>query len=105
MQTAPEAWLQAAVSRGTRSSGGMAKSMAEGEKMQVRNVSVSSESLNLSSHKSREPAMRLSLNPRPLLLVLVVSLAAVTLELGMRNTVVGTCFCLSWVFSSSFSPW
>lgn len=54
----PEAWLQAAVGRGTWTSGGMAKSMAEGEKMQVRNVSVSSESLNLSDDKRREPVMR-----------------------------------------------
>lgn len=54
----PEAWLQAAVGWGTRTSGGMAKSMAEGEKMQVRNVSVSSESLNLSDDKRREPVTR-----------------------------------------------
>lgn len=38
VQMVPKAWLQAAVSQGTWSSGGMAKSMAEGEKMQVRNV-------------------------------------------------------------------
>lgn len=55
MQMVPEARRQAVVSRETR---GMAKSMVEGEKMKVRNISVSSESLNLSDHKSREPATR-----------------------------------------------
>lgn len=34
----------------------MAQSMAEGEKMQVRNCCVSSESLVLPDHKSTEPA-------------------------------------------------
>jgi len=39
VKTVPEAQLQAAVSRGTRSSAAMAKSMAERKKIQVRNVS------------------------------------------------------------------
>lgn len=47
----------------------------------------------------------MSLNLRPLLLVLPVSLVAVTLESGTCNAAVGTCLCLSWVSSSSFSLW
>lgn len=101
VQTMPEARLQAVVSRGTESSGGMVKSVLEGEKMQV-GTQVSSESLNLSNHKSRETVMRC---PSAFAGGAHVSLAAITLESNMCNATVGTRLCLSSVFSLPLSQW
>lgn len=56
----------------------------------VKELSVSPESLNLSKQGACD---EVSFNPRPSLLVLAVSLAAVTLELGLCNASVRSSVC------------
>lgn len=62
----------------------------------VKELSVSSESLNLSKQGACD---EVSFNPRPLLLLLTVSLAAVALELGLCNASVRSRLCLLLVLA------